>query len=417
MSEEVAETLSREYLHRREQSSALCEGLTAEDMTAQSMEDASPIKWHLAHTTWFFETFILLKTNSYKAINPQFQYLFNSYYESVGDPYARPKRGLITRPGVDEVLEYRRAVDTAILQVIESDYKAFAEVIEIGLHHEMQHQELMLTDLLHLFAQNPLFPAAMQVENESQLSEAPTEMRWLTFDAAMVEVGHDNLGFSYDCERPRHKTYLSPYALASRPVTNIEWLEFMEDGGYENSLLWLSEGWACIKEKQWQAPAYWLKQEGQWQQFGLDGLKPISPAAPVSHISYFEAQAYAMWAGKRLPREHELEVNSEGLEIGGNFVEQKLLRPQPLGTSSSMSVQQLYGDVWEWTQSAYLPYPKFKAENGALGEYNGKFMSGQFVLRGGSCATPQKQMRSSYRNFFYPHQRWQFTGLRLAQDQ
>jgi ergothioneine biosynthesis protein EgtB len=397
------------YRSVRAQSERLCQYLSAEDMAAQSMEDASPVKWHLAHTTWFFETFIVLKRGSRQPFNAHFQHLFNSYYNSVGEPYSRPSRGLLTRPSVDEVFSYRRSIDEALLQGID---ESELELLELGLHHEMQHQELLQTDLLHLLWQNPMLPSAMPAgSSESKTACEPAQ--WHAFPETVMELGADDEGFSYDCERPRHKILITPFKVSSQLVSNADWLEFMKDGGYQNPMLWLSEGWAECQRQQWQSPLYWRRDQDQWCQFGLDGLKLLNPHAPVCHVSYFEAQAFASWAGKRLLREPEHEYLTRELSLSGNFLESQCWRPMP---AQSSGVTQLYGDVWEWTQSAFLPYPGFKAENGALGEYNGKFMSGQQVLKGGSCATPMLQMRPSYRNFFYPHQRWQYMGLRLADD-
>jgi ergothioneine biosynthesis protein EgtB len=431
------ESIMEHYSAVRQQSIALCRGLHAEDMTPQSMPDASPIKWHLAHTTWFFETFLLMpQLSGYRNFDESYQYLFNSYYESVGKQYSRPERGLITRPTVDQVFAYREYVDTAMLALLDQNHSELNELVTVGLHHEMQHQELMLTDLLHLFSLNPSFPIAMSSVNETGIATRVSELSWSDYDGGLFDAGASNdrntdgasegisygssndfgYDFSYDCERPQHQSFLTPFRIANRTVTNGEWLQFMDDNAYSNSLLWLSDGWAARNRTDWRAPAYWHKRNEQWHQFGLDGLKALDLNAPVSHISYYEAQAFATWSGKRLPREHELEFCAQATKIHGNFVEQKNWRPQAINSDAPTGLQQLYGDVWEWTQSAYLPYPKFKAENGALGEYNGKFMANQFVLKGGSCATAKAQMRASYRNFFYPHQRWQFSGLRLAED-
>lgn len=406
--------LLEDFKKLRERTLSLCSNLSAEDMTVQSMPDASPTKWHLAHTTWFFEQFILSRNHAYKPFNSAFDELFNSYYVSVGQPHTRAHRGLLTRPGLEEVLAYRRFVDEHIAQLAGDQQEL--DLITVGLHHEMQHQELMLTDVLHLFSRNPTHPKVCKPNNiaPAQNAEA-TPLQWLTYDGGMVEVGAPGGAFSYDCEKPRHSHYLRPYQLAKRCITNAEWLEFIADGGYREPLLWLADGWAQVQSQQWQAPQYWLRVDEQWQQFGLNGLKALDLAAPVVHISYYEAQAFAQWSGKRLPFEHELEYAAAQQSVQGNFCESQLWRPQRADFGDG--IQQLYGDVWEWTQSPFLPYPGFSAEQGALGEYNGKFMCNQFVLRGGSCVTPQMQLRSSYRNFFYPHQRWQFSGLRLASYQ
>lgn len=406
------------YNRVRQQSLALVEGLSAEDMVAQSMPDASPLKWHLGHTTWFFETFILknhrqrLTGKPFTPFSTNFEFLFNSYYDTVGERHPRPQRGLLTRPSIAEVMAYREAIDEDMAELQLCADETVHMLLEVGLHHEMQHQELMLTDLLHLLSCNPLYPAVKEVS--THYSSLSTDLEFREFAGAVMAFGaHENL-FSYDNERPRHQSLLPPFRLASRPICNAEWLAFMEDGGYQDSLLWLSDGWFRSQREDWQHPLYWRRHEGQWWEFGLDGLQPLNPAAPVCHISYYEADAYARWSGGRLPREHELEMVAELQPLDGNFLEQHHWRPQP--PQSMQGVQQVYGDVWEWSQSAYSAYPGFKPEMGALGEYNGKFMCGQFVLRGGSCATPRAQMRPSYRNFFYPHQRWQYSGLRLARD-
>jgi ergothioneine biosynthesis protein EgtB len=404
----------------RGRSQILAEPLSPEDMTAQSMADASPAKWHLAHTTWFFETFILRDYRpGYRAFHPAYNFLFNSYYESVGERHARPRRGLLTRPSAAEVLDYRRHVDTALeALVIEAPVDAWlqlAPLLELGLHHEMQHQELLLTDVLHLLAQNPLSPAYRDAPLQSGSSAPP--LTWWDHDGGLVEIGHDGAGFAYDCEGPRHSVFLQPFALASRPVSNGDWLAFMADGGYENANLWLSDAWATVQSEGWRAPLYWEEEaaDGLWTAMTLLGRRQVDPQAPVCHVSLFEADAYARWAGARLPKEAELEVAVAGLPVAGNLLGSDVLMPQA-GTGTVDRPDQLYGDVWEWTQSAYGPYPGFRAPEGAVGEYNGKFMCSQFVLRGGSCVTPDAQLRPSYRNFFYPHQRWQFTGLRLAKD-
>ena len=403
----------------RARSLALAAPLAPEDMAAQSMEDASPTKWHLAHTTWFFEAFILRDYQpGYRLFHPAYNYLFNSYYETVGARHARPRRGLLTRPSAEEVFDYRYHVDAAMEDLVETApveaWRQLAPLLELGLHHEMQHQELLLTDLLHLFAQNPMRPAYR--EAPLQAGAAAPALTWWDHEGGLVEIGHAGEGFAYDCEGPRHRTWLEPFALASRPVSNGDWLDFMADGGYANPALWLSDGWATLRAEGWQAPLYWQQDDaGSWTTMTLLGRRQVVPQAPVCHVSLFEADAYARWAGARLPKEAELEVAAAGLPVAGNLLSSDVLMPQA-GSPSEGRPGQLYGDVWEWTQSAYGPYPGFRAPAGAVGEYNGKFMCNQFVLRGGSCVTPDAQLRPSYRNFFYPHQRWQFTGLRLAQD-
>ncbi|NIA68894.1 ergothioneine biosynthesis protein EgtB [Pelagibius litoralis] len=408
----------------RARSLTLAAPLSPEDMVAQSMEDASPAKWHLAHTSWFFETFILQDHDpGYRVFREGYGYLFNSYYEAVGARHARPRRGLLTRPPVAEVMAYRRHVDQAMEKLVEAApleaWLQIAPLLELGLHHEMQHQELLLTDILHLLAQNPLHPAYRDsAPDEGQV--APP-LVWCDYDGGVVEIGHDSKGFAFDCEGPRHETLLQPFALASRLVTNAEWLAFMEDGGYRKPGLWLSDGWARCQAEGWGAPLYWEPKDGGWTAMSLQGLRLIDPDAPVCHVSFYEAEAYARWAGLRLPLEAELELALGNATLTGNLLESDVLAPRvapPVTTAQGGLARpsQLVGDVWEWSQSPYSPYPGFRAPEGAVGEYNGKFMCNQFVLRGGSCVTPQAQLRASYRNFFYPHQRWQFTGLRLAKD-
>jgi len=404
------------YREVRGLTEALAEPLSEADMTVQSMDDASPGKWHLAHTTWFFEEFLLVpKQPGYRCFSADFSYLFNSYYEAVGPRHPRPRRGLLTRPPLSEILAYRQAVDEAMVRLLEGGAApATAALVELGLHHEQQHQELLLTDILHLLAQNPLRPAYGSASRQEPPAASPTPPAWFEFDGGPVEIGHGGSGFAFDCEGPRHAVLLTPYALASRPVTNREWLDFMADDGYRQAALWLSDGWARVQAEGWDSPLYWQEQDGEWRQMGLHGLQPLDLEAPASQVSYFEADAYARWAGKRLPTEFEWENAAAGLSVAGNFLGTGRLRPCP--AQGGDGLQQMYGDVWEWTASAFLPYPGFRPSRGAVGEYNGKFMCGQFVLRGGSCASPDGHLRPTYRNFFYPHQRWQFTGLRLADD-
>lgn len=410
------------YHSVRSQTRALTEGLSAEDMQAQSMPDASPVKWHLAHTSWFFETFILSQNlPEYRCFNEDYQYLFNSYYDAVGPRHARPQRGLLTRPPAEEIFRYRLHVDHHMQQILQRDIPDIAPLVTIGLHHEMQHQELILTDVLHLLSCNPLKPAlqsALPHDAQPTTCNNATSAMMLNFTGGLIEIGADKTGFSYDCEKPRHQYYLQDFKLANRPVTNAEWLSFIDDGGYQNPLLWLSDGWHYAQKHYWQAPLYWQKHDEQWTQFSLNGRRPVIADAPVCHISYYEADAFARWAGKRLPREQEWELvaqqNSAAIN-SANLLEKHLW--QPTACSGQQSLQKLFGDVWEWTQSPYTPYPGFTPTQGALAEYNGKFMANQFVLRGGSCATAKLQLRDSYRNFFYPHQRWQFSGVRLAEDQ
>jgi len=387
--------------------------LNDEDMGLQSMEDASPPKWHLAHTTWFFEEFILKPSlPGYRPKDGRFAVLFNSYYVQAGPRHTRSKRGLLSRPTVTEVMDYRAHVDEALRDGLERDAFTIGRdeldaLVTLGCHHEMQHQELLVTDLLHAFSHNPLLPAYR--EPGPAAVRPMRETGWTDYDGGLLEIGHDGGGFAYDCEGPRHKVWLDPYRLADRPVSNGDWIAFMEDGGYDSQTLWLMEGWAIKEKNGWDSPLYWWRQDGTWWTYTLLGPRPVDLAAPVVHVSYYEADAYARWAGHRLPTEAEWEAAAEPTRIAGNFLNSGAL--VPLGGTSS-----LWGDVWQWTSSAFSPYPGFRPPEGAIGEYNGKFMINQMVLRGGSCATPERQMRASYRTFFYPHQRWQMLGLRLAGD-
>ena len=405
------------YSHVRKESEALAAPLSDADATVQSMPDASPTKWHLAHTTWFFETMVLKpNVTGYRVFDEAYNFLFNSYYESVGERQPRPRRGMITRPSLDEILAYRAHVDDAMGRLIASGPEGtIAELIELGLHHEQQHQELLLTDILHLFAQNPLKPAYRDPV-PLPVAEEPDETRFVGFDGGIVEIGHDRTGFAYDCEGPRHQALIRPFRLADRCVTNREWLEFMADGAYRDPLLWLSDGWAQILENRWSAPLYWEERDGAWGSMTLRGFQPIDPAAPIAHVSYFEADAFASWAGKRLPTEAEWEHAASSLSATGNFADGGAGRLRPAPAKPAKGLRQMFGDVWEWTQSPFVAYPGFRVAEGAVGEYNGKFMCGQFVLRGGSCATPTGHIRPTYRNFFQPDKRWQFSGLRLAED-
>ncbi|MEP9376398.1 ergothioneine biosynthesis protein EgtB [Aquabacter sp. CN5-332] len=401
----------------RAHSEALAQPLTAEDQTVQSMPDCSPTKWHLAHVSWFFETFILVPhLKGYEVRHPQFAYLFNSYYEAAGARHPRFERGLATRPGVEEVRAYRAYVTRAMEHLFETADEALwseiAPLVDIGNHHEQQHQELILMDILNLFSRNPLRPAYAPYR-ASLAREAPP-LRFHDHAGGIIEVGHAGDGFSYDNESPRHQALLRPFRIASRTVTNGEWIDFMEDGGYRRPDLWLADGWARVKTGEYEAPLYWEKTAHGWDAMTLSGQHPVERAAPVCHVSYYEADAFARWAGKRLPTEAEWETVARERPIEGNFAGAAFLRP--IAAADDAQPVQLYGDVWEWTQSPYSPYPGYKAAPGALGEYNGKFMASQFVLRGGCCATPDGHVRSTYRNFFYPHQRWPFAGLRLAED-
>jgi len=417
--------LQRRVSECRARTLELVDGLSDADVTVQSMDDASPSKWHLAHTTWFFEEFVLGPfAAGYRPVDDRYRYLFNSYYEAVGARHPRPRRGLLTRPTIGEVIAYRRRVDDALFALLDRPLPAAAlDTIELGVQHEQQHQELLLTDLLHLFAQNPLRPAyrvaeAAQVAPSLRDPEPPGAAgpAWVDYDGGCFDVGHDGTGFAFDCEGPRHRVVIVPYSLASQPVTNGEWCEFIADGGYRDARLWLADGWARVQAEGWQAPPYWERRDDAWHQMTLSGELPLEPHAPVAHVSCFEADAFARWRGARLPTEHEWEVAARAQPIEGNLASTRRYRPRAAALDVQAPLRQLYGDVWEWTSSAYSPYPGFRVADGAVGEYNGKFMCGQYVLRGGSCATPAGHLRPTYRNFFYPHQRWQFSGVRLARD-
>jgi ergothioneine biosynthesis protein EgtB len=382
------------------------------------MPDVSPTKWHLAQTSWFFETFLLAPhASGYEPFDPHFAYLFNSYYVTVGDRHCRQNRGLLSRPTVAEVYVYRKHVDDAMVRFLAglrgASLTELRPVIEIGLHHEQQHQELMLTDIKHVFWVNPMRPAYRMQPTTPSTALVP--MRWISFSEGIHWVGHEGTGFAFDNETPRHRTFLESFQLGSRLVTNGEYQRFIEDGGYSKPELWLSMGWATVQQEQWQAPLYWIKQDGKWLNHTLSGLRQVEDHEPVCHVSYFEADAYARWAGARLPSEFEWEVASQSVPQQGNFVESGRFHPASIATDCD-GLSQMFGDVWQWTRSAYLPYPGYQAPIGALGEYNGKFMCNQFVLRGGSCATPRTHIRPTYRNFFPPDARWQFQGFRLARD-
>ena len=402
----------------RRATEALSAPLSDEDCVVQSMPDCSPAKWHLAHTTWFFETFVLERSiPAYQIFHPHFRVLFNSYYQSVGEQYARPHRGLLTRPSRTEVLAYRHAIDARMNELLSRGgvSSEMAAIVELGLHHEQQHQELLLTDIKHLFGCNPLHPAYSDAAASSAKASAPPPMTWFDYPAGLAMFGHAGEAFAFDNEGPRHRAYLHPYALASRPVTNGEYLEFIEAGAYTRPEFWLSAGWDTVTTQDWRAPLYWESHDGEWLVHTLNGLQPLALDEPVCHASYFEADAYARYAGARLPTEYEWEFAAAGIAVAGNFVESNVLHPLPVARTAD-TPEQLYGDVWEWTASAYMPYPGFTPARGALGEYNGKFMCGQQVLRGGSCVTPRSHIRPTYRNFFPPAARWQFSGIRLARD-
>jgi len=411
-----AQSLYDRLIATRRLSAELARPLSDEDQVVQANDDASPAKWHLAHTTWFFEAFVLKPfLEVYPLFDERFEYCFNSYYESVGPRHPRPKRGLLTRPSADEVRAYREHVDAALERLFAINLQPrAAELIELGINHEQQHQELLLTDILSLFAGEPLKPAYTRAHPGVAVAEPPP-LDWVSFDGGIYAVGHDGEGFAYDNERPRHDELMRPFRLANRCVTNAEWIAFIEAGGYRTATLWLADGWATVKAQGWTSPLYWEEADGGFMQMSLVGFRPLDPAAPVSHVSYYEADAFARFAGYRLPSEFEWEVAADGVPVKGRTLGAGHFRPVRVETRLA-GLKQMYGDVWEWTRSAYLPYPGFQAAPGAVGEYNGKFMCNQFVLRGGSCATPEGHIRKTYRNFFYPHQRWQFVGLRLASD-
>jgi len=399
------ETLAARYAQVRAHTLALAAPLSPEDQCVQSMPDASPTKWHLAHTSWFFEAVVLAAhAPGYRAFDSRFFHLFNSYYESLGPRHPRPQRGLLTRPGLDEVHAYREHVDGAMRRFIAqagvAAWEQAGPLVELGLNHEQQHQELILTDILHALSCNPLLPAYEPAQAPAlRLATGTAALEWMEMPGGTVEVGHAGDGFAFDNETPRHRALLTPYAIANRLVTCGEYAQFVADGGYERAVLWLSDGWAAAQAGGWKAPPYWIAPgdarapAGHWQVFGLDGVRPLDPAAPVSQISFYEAAAYAEWAGARLPTEAEWEA-----------------------AYAAPGIAQMTGHVWQWTRSSYDPYPRFRPLAGAVGEYNGKFMVGQLVLRGGSVATPAGHSRPTYRNFFPPGARWQFSGLRLAKD-
>ncbi|MEE9301167.1 MAG: ergothioneine biosynthesis protein EgtB [Alphaproteobacteria bacterium] len=399
-------------------SEELCKPLPAEDYVVQSMPDVSPPKWHLAHETWFFETFILVQEcDGYRPFHPKYAYLFNSYYEGAGPRHPRTERGLLSRPTVEEVYRYRAHVDEAMGALIEeADEAAWRRIdplLTIGLNHEQQHQELFLYDLKHILGTNPLKPA---YRDDLPVSNAEAaKLEWLDFAGGIYVVGHDGEGFAFDNERPDHRELLEDFRLGSCLVTNGAYLEFIDAGGYDAPEYWLSDGWASAKRAPWEAPLYWERVEGEWWIMTLAGFQRLNPDEPVCHVSFYEAEAYARWRGKRLPAEAEWEVAAAGVEPEGNFVESGFLHPVPAGAGNG-GLRQMFGDVWEWTQSPYAPYPGFAPLAGTVGEYNGKFMCNQMVLRGGACVTPRDHIRATYRNFFYPDQRWQFAGIRLAES-
>jgi ergothioneine biosynthesis protein EgtB len=435
----VREELAARFREVRALTEKLCDTLVTEDYVIQPMPDCSPAKWHLAHTSWFFETFVLKPcVAGYESPHPQYDYLFNSYYNAVGARHCRPKRGLISRPTVVDTYSYRAHVDSQLLDWLanapDGQICLVSDVLTLGLHHEQQHQELLLTDIKNVFWENPLRPAYRLPQSAvssmgsgslagmsvfrpmSTAAEDANAMMWVPFDGGLVWIGHVGDGFAFDNESPRHQEYLQPFQIGSRLVTSGEYCNFIEDGGYRRPEFWLAEGWTTVQTRGWEAPLYWERHDGAWWQFTLSGMRPVDASEPVCHVSMFEAEAFAAWLGARLPTEAEWETAAASAPVDGNFVDNELYHPSPMSCNGTTKPGQLYGDVWEWTQSSYSPYPGFHAASGALGEYNGKFMCNQYVLRGGSCATSRSHIRATYRNFFPADARWQFTGIRLAQN-
>lgn len=408
------ESLIERFRSVRARSEAICAPLETEDYQIQSIIETSPPKWHIAHVTWFFETFVLPHFEPrYQVFDDDFAYLFNSYYETVGAMHPRPARGLLSRPAVQCVFDYRAYVDQAVTALIDTaNEQVFSDLafrIELGLNHEQQHQELLLMDIKHNLSVNPLRPAYR--EDLVHRTVPVRDARWIERSGELREIGHDGDGFAFDNETPRHHVLTRDHLLADRLITNGEYLEFIVDGGYDDPALWLADGWFLIRDKGWRHPLYWEQRGDEWHEFTLGGLRAMDPGQPVCHISYYEADAFARWAGKRLPLEEELESVLDEQPVSGNFVENDNLHPQTAGGSG-----QWWGDLWCWTASPYSPHPRFKPLEGSMGEYNGKFMANQMVLKGGCCATPVGHVRASYRNFFYPHDRWAFGGIRLAAD-
>jgi ergothioneine biosynthesis protein EgtB len=410
------------YLDVRQTTADLCRPLATEDYVVQPVAYVSPPKWHLAHTTWFFETFVLQPyMPGYQPYHPQYGYLWNSYYQHAGERWERGQRGTLSRPTVKEVYAYRTAIDDRLCQVLDTiDARLWPEMrdrIILGLHHEQQHQELLLTDIKFILATNPLYPAYHDLPGTAAALATPPAQT-IPFAGGVYQMGYGGDGFCFDNEQPVHRVFVEDFALQDRLVTNGEYLEFIADGGYQEFRHWLSDGWDTVQRQGWQAPLYWHHLNNSWYEMTLAGLHPLDPGAPVTHVSYLEATAYARWAGKRLPTEAEWEVAARCTGVSpatGNFADARVFHPLPIRQQQDSGVSQMLGDVWEWTGSAYLPYPGYVQGEGALGEYNGKFMSGQMVLRGGSCATPRSHIRVTYRNFFHAEERWQFTGIRLAE--
>ncbi|MBS0219570.1 MAG: ergothioneine biosynthesis protein EgtB [Proteobacteria bacterium] len=402
------------FLAVRALTERLAAPLSPEDQTVQSMPDASPAKWHLAHTTWFFETFVLrTHSPSYRAFDPAYEYLFNSYYEAVGPRHPRPQRGMITRPGVEEILAYRRQVTEAMVGLIDRGNDQCAALVELGLHHEQQHQELLLMDIKHLLSLNPLKPVYAPRRDGGDDETPGGPLSWVEFDSGLTSIGHDSKDFAFDNEGPRHRVWIEPFTLATRLVTCAEYAAFIEEDGYRRPEFWLSAGWDCASQRGWEAPLYWQRDGGRWSVFTLGGLQPLRDDEPVCHVSGYEAAAFAKWAGKRLPRESEWEVAAADVPLTGNMLDSGRLHPAP---ASGRGLRQMIGDVWEWTASPYVAYPGYREPPGAIGEYNGKFMANQMVLRGGCAATPADHIRTTYRNFFPLDARWMFGGIRLAED-
>lgn len=406
------------YCAVRQSSMRIAEPLEPEDCCIQSMPDVSPTKWHLAHTSWFFETFILKPAlPGYRSLNPEYEYLFNSYYNSVGRQYPRSDRGLLSRPTLATVMEYRFQIDESMRELFAMGASPELQAtIDLGLQHEQQHQELMLMDIKHVFSRNPLRPAYRELPVAAEVDVST--LNWKAHQGDLRPIGHDGVGFAFDNETPRHNGYVDPFQIANRLVTCGEYLGFMEDKGYERPELWLSDGWSLVQERKWNAPLYWEDGDGRWRIMTLGGLRDLNPSEPVCHVSYYEADAFARWMNCWLPRESAWETVANRVPVEGNFVEEDWLHPTPFESSSDSDFPgQVFGDVWEWTCSPYSAYPGFRANDGALGEYNGKFMCNQMVLRGGSCVTPAAHVRASYRNFFPPDARWPFTGIRLTKEQ
>ncbi len=418
-----SEVIAKRYRAVREATEQLCAPLSPEDCGAQSMPDASPAKWHLAHTSWFFETFVLERAlEAFVPFQPDFRVLFNSYYKAVGDQHPRPERGLLTRPSLDLIFEYRAHVDRSVLALLSAeDSRDFLGAIELGIEHECQHQELILTDVKHLLSRNPLHPAYHP--EVAQRASADKPLEWIGFEERLGWIGTAGEGFSFDNERPRHRVFIEAFELATRPCTNAEYAAFIEDGGYRRPELWLSDGWETALARGWEAPLYWQRDSSGWMAMTLAGYRELRDCEPVCHVSYYEADAFARWMAARLPTEAEWETAAAGLSVEGNFVETGLFHPAAIPSARTSDqrgapsgLNQMFGDVWEWTQSDYTAYPGFRPLEAGFGEYNGKFMCNQRVLRGGSCASPRSHMRPTYRNFFPPDARWQFSGIRLARD-